>query len=153
MFHVLLPAAHVLYHLGIGIPGSLMSLTTPPFSGMGGNSFQSAGGGSGCPPDCSGEGGVWLPEEVVTIYAHYTKFEMEMWKWQQRIGAVDTYLSGIVDEINPLAKYARHAGDRISERIVGFNNDPVDENSRLYLGRPTAYQSERTSGGGRKYRS
>ena len=112
-----------------------MGLGTPTWNPNGkvGSSFQSGRQGlQNCPPDCSGEGGISLPPEFVTIYANYTKFELTLWRWQQRIGVVDTYLTGIVDEINPLAKYGRHLGNRISERLGGFSFDPVNENSRVY---------------------
>ena len=112
---------------------------TPPWNPDSPAFFQFQGQGGNCPPDCSGSGGITLSAEVVTIYANYTKFEMKLWRLQRGIGSVNDYLYGIGDSINPVAGWIRQWGGRLSERMTGYNTDPIDATSDAYSGGECTY--------------
>jgi len=112
-------------------------LGSPPYNSNGnspwGNGFQDQGPTYTCPnpPNCENDIPA-LPAEVVNIQAHYSKFELALWRLQQRVGVVDNFLMGIVGEINPVIPYINRWGARRSEQMLGYNVLPFNEGSSAY---------------------
>ena len=101
---------------------------TPPIFGSGRvgfvSGFQGQGPASKCPPDCQDQISL-PPADAGTIYANYSRLERALRK-------AGNFMTGVVDELNPLSAPARHAGYWITDRLLGWHMEMVDEDATSY---------------------